>query len=584
MDDTLVKIKSSIATFTAAGADFETRPQKVNGVAYDVYKNAPANLRDLYQVCLSYDDKTFLVYQDQRLSFRQTFDRAAALAAAMSKDLGVCKGDRVAIAMRNNPEWILSFMAVTALGAVAVPMNAWWTSEELKYGLQDSGARVVVVDQQRMDRVKPLQKELGLRLVLAASAPSESADVNVYEFADLANRYPGAAMPSVDIAADDDVSILYTSGSTGHPKGVVSTHRGIISSLMSWVLLGAAAAVIEAGAESSAPPEEAVALLTVPLFHVTGSHSLFLLSIVIGRKLVMMYKWDPQEALALIERERVTYVNGVPTVSQELLDAAELSDRDLSSLRELYSAGAARPPEHVRRISEGFNLTPGSGYGLTETNAIGAVNMGETYIQRPASVGIPSPAVTQIKIIDECGANLAIGERGEICIKSPSNARGYWNNPEATAAAFIDGWFHTGDIGFLDENGMLSIVDRIKDIIIRGGENISCSEVEAAIYTCPDVAEVAVFSLPDDRLGEIVAAVIYMKLGRFVTEEALTALLKQSLAGYKIPAFIQFSDSPLARTATDKIFKRQIKEQVLAALNNGPDITCHGLDASLQSR
>jgi long-chain acyl-CoA synthetase len=565
MEDTLLKIKSSIATFTATGADFETLPQTVNGVAYDVYKNAPANLRDLYQVCLTYDDKTFLVYQDQRLSFRQTFERAAVLSAAMSKDLGVRKGDRVAIAMRNNPEWILSFMAVTALGAVAVPMNAWWTSEELKYGLQDSGARVVVVDQQRMDRMKPFQSELGLTIVLATSTLPVSADVNIYDFADLANRYPGAAMPSVDIAPDDDVSILYTSGSTGKPKGVVSTHRGIISSLMSWVLLGAAA--IDGDAESSALPAEAVALLTVPLFHVTGSHSLFLLSIVIGRKLVMMYKWDPQEALALIERERITYVNGVPTVSQELLDAAENSDRDLSSLRELYSAGAARPPEHVRRISEGFNLTPGSGYGLTETNAIGAVNMGVTYIQRPASVGIPSPAVTQIKIIDDCGVILATGERGEICIKSPSNARGYWNNAEATAAAFIDGWFHTGDIGFLDENGMLSIVDRIKDIIIRGGENISCSEVEAAIYACPDVAEVAVFSLPDDRLGEIVAAVIYMKVGRVIAAEGLTALLKQNLASYKVPAFIQFSDSPLARTATDKIFKRQIKEQILATLS-----------------
>lgn len=568
MEDTLLKIKNSIASFTATGADFETLPQTVNGVLYDVYKNAPANLRDLYQVCLAYDDKTFLVYQEQRLSFRQTYERAAALAAAMAKDLGVGKGDRVAIAMRNNPEWILSFMAITALGAVAVPMNAWWTSEELKYGLQDSGARVVVVDQQRLDRIKPFRGELALTLVLAASTPPVSEDANVYDFSDLANRYPEATMPTIDIAADDDVSILYTSGSTGHPKGVVSTHRGIISSLMSWVLLGAAAAAIEDDeAENTAPPEDAVALLTVPLFHVTGSHSLFLLSIVIGRKLVMMYKWDPQEALALIEREKITYVNGVPTVSQELLDAAEKSDRDLSSLRELYSAGAARPPEHVRRISEGFNLTPGSGYGLTETNAVGAVNMGVTYIQRPASVGIPSPAVTQIKIIDERGASLAVGERGEICIKSPSNARGYWHKPEATAAAFVSGWFHTGDIGFIDENGMLSIVDRIKDIIIRGGENISCSEVEAAIYACPDVAEVAVFSLPDDRLGEIVAAVIYMKAGKKISAEALTELLKQNLASYKIPAFIQFSDTPLARTATDKIFKRQIKEQVLATLN-----------------
>ncbi len=556
--DVLNNLHFAVGELTAEGGAFQVSNEEVYGELLPVYKVAPDNLRGIYEACLGYDQKEFLVYHQQRLSFAEVYQRAASLSAALSRDYAVKKGDRVAIAMRNNPEWIIAFMAITSLGAIAVPMNAWWTTEELRYGFEDSGAKVVIADRQRLERLQPFASELSLTAITVSSQKITDDQI---DFNEVVSRYPNEPAPTVSILPDDDATILYTSGSSGTPKGVVASHRSILSSLVSWLLLGVASEQIGATPDNMPPAENAVALLTIPLFHVTGCHSLFLLSMIIGRKVIMMHKWDPEQALALIEQEKVTYVNGVPTMSQELLDAAEHSDRDISSLVELGSGGAARPAEHVRRISETFKMNPVNGYGLTETNAMGAVNAGMTYIQQPDSVGIPSPAITQIRIVDEQGKELAMGERGEICIKSAANARCYWNNPEATAEAFKAGWFYTGDVGYLDDQGMLFIVDRIKDIIIRGGENISCSEVESSIYSYAGVAEVAVFGVPDDRLGEAVAAVIYLKPGIELTAEALQDFLKQHIAAFKLPEYIQFSEQPLPRTATDKIFKRAIKEQ-----------------------
>jgi acyl-CoA synthetase (AMP-forming)/AMP-acid ligase II len=567
IDTILDSIHQSVAQLTAVGGDFEVTDADILGQSLPVYKVAPESLRGIYEGALGYDQKTFLVYNDKRLSFSQTYNQAAIFATALVSDFGVKKGDRVAIAMRNNFEWIIAFMAVTSLGAVVVPMNGWWTSEELKYGLEDCGAKVLVADNQRAERVSHYFQDLSIKMIVVSS-PENSKDSTdtVFDFEQVLAAHKGAAMPDASILADDDATILYTSGSSGKPKGVVATHRSILTSLISWLLLGVATE--NAGHKPANMPEQAdaVALLTIPLFHVTGCHSLFLLSLIIGRTVVMMHKWDPQQALKLIEQEKVTYVNGVPTMSQELLDAAENSDCDISSLAELASGGAARPAKHVRRISETFKMNPVNGYGLTETNAMGAVNGGETYVQQPDSVGIPSPAVTRIRIIDEDGNEQPAGERGEICIKSAANARCYWNNPGATAEAFKDGWFHTGDVGYLDELGMLFVVDRIKDIVIRGGENISCNEVESAIYEYEGVAEVAVFGLPDDRLGEIVAAKLYLKPNVELSSDQLLGFLSQHIAAFKIPAVIEFSQEPLPRTATDKIFKRAIKEKAIAAL------------------
>jgi len=362
---------------------------------------------------------------------------------------------------------------------------------------------------------------------------------------------------------------MYTSGSTGHPKGALSSHRGILSALYSWMLMGVATKLV-AGSEAPADKYPPAGLLTIPLFHCTASHSAFMLSVMIGRKLVIMHKWDPQEALRLIEQERITWFNGVPTMSAELQAAAASSDRDISSLAEIMAGGAARPPDQVGKISSTFKrAAPGIGYGLTETNALGAVNAGAFYVANPRSTGRVVPAVTDFRITGEDGKPLPAGERGEVCIKSPANVVGYWNKPEATAEAFVDGWFHTGDVGYMDEDGFLYIVDRIKEIIIRGGENISCIEVEAAIYSHPDVLEAAVFGLPDERLGEIVGAAIVLREGAQMTAEALREYLAEHLASFKLPAHVWFRSETLPRIASGKIFKRQLKADYAAELAGG---------------
>ncbi len=566
IDTSLAELHQQLALLTAPGAPFEIVEQPLSGQPMPVYAAAPQNLRAIYEAALAHGDKTFLVYHQQRLSFAQTYASAASLAAALAAQLGVKKGERVAIAMRNNPEWVISFMAITALGAIAVPMNGWWSSDELGFGLRDCGAKLVIADSERAERIAALGDELAATIVLVGDGGEpQPALADCVALATLLEQYRGAPMSTVAIAPDDDATILYTSGSSGNPKGVVASHRSIVTALVSWMLLGIATENAGQKPPSAPPTAEAVALLTIPLFHVTGCHSLFLMSLVIGRTVVMMHKWDADEALRLIEQERVTYVNGVPTMSQELLDAAQYSARDLSSLSELASGGAARPVHHVNRIANDFKLNPVNGYGLTETNAIGAVNGGETYLQCPDSVGIPSPAVTEIRIIDDGGKPLAVGQPGEICIKSAANARGYWNNPVATAEAFQAGWFHTGDVGYLDQHGMLYVVDRLKEIIIRGGENISCSQVEGAIYANPSVAEVAVFGLPDPRLGEIVAATLYLKRGASLTVAALQQFVAERLAAFKVPAVVHISNEPLPRTATDKIFKRKIRDTAIAA-------------------
>ncbi|MEQ8515568.1 MAG: AMP-binding protein, partial [Chromatocurvus sp.] len=451
---------------------------------------------------------------------------------------------------------------------VAVPMNGWWTTEELDYGLRDSGSGLVIADCARIERLAPLMDSLALSLI--GIDDCSGLDVAVTPFAGLLARHEGAAMPDVPVAADDYATIMYTSGSTGHPKGALSSHRGILSALYSWILMGTVTKKLSPPAADDAPSLPHCGLLTIPLFHCTASHSAFLLSLVTGRKLVIMYKWDVEEALRLIEAEKVTWFTGVPTMSAELQAAARESGRDLSSLAEIFSGGAARPPDQVGKIKEAFGKSsPGIGYGLTETNALGAVNSGAFYIANPYSTGRAVPAVTDIAILDDDRNVLAAGEQGEVCIHSPANCLGYWNRPDATADAFCDGWFHTGDIGYLDDNGFLYIVDRKKEIIIRGGENISCVEVENAIYRHPAVLEVAVFGLPDERLGESVGAAIVLQSGTALDKATLHEHLREHLAAFKLPEHVWFGDEPLPRIASGKIFKRALKTQYAALLEDG---------------
>jgi acyl-CoA synthetase (AMP-forming)/AMP-acid ligase II len=564
MNPELKKFDDTVAGLTGAGQPFELDSVEIGGEQYLNYASIPQNLGQYFLVMQQHADKDFAVYLEERYTFGEGYALSAAFAAALIERYGVQQGDRVAILSRNNPQWMMAFIACLSIGAVAVPMNAWWTTEELDYGFEDSGAKLVVADRQRVERLMPIAEKHALQIISVDDCSGVAFEHT--PFGELTEVFAGAGMPEVEVAPDDSATIMYTSGSTGHPKGALSSHRGILAALYSWMLMGVATKMSADGAQEAEkyPPS---ALVTIPLFHCTGSHSAFMLSLVVGRKMVIMHKWNAQEALRLIEQERITWFNGVPTMSAELQVAAETTERDVSSLIEIMAGGAARPPDQVGKITGTFKKSSaGIGYGLTETNALGAVNAGAFYAANPHSTGRVVPAVTEFMIEGADGKPLPTGERGEVCIKSPANILGYWNQPDATAEAFIDGWFHTGDVGYLDEQGFLYIVDRIKEIIIRGGENISCIEVEAAIYSHPAVYEAAVFGLPDERLGEIVGAAIVLREETELTSDELSDYLGEHLAGFKIPAHMWFRGEQLPRIASGKIFKRQLKADYAAEL------------------
>ncbi|MDG2048266.1 MAG: class I adenylate-forming enzyme family protein [Halioglobus sp.] len=553
-----------VASLTAVGQGFEVNTVELRGVPYRNFAALPANLAQFFTVMLQHAEKDFAVYLKERYTFGQGYQRSCEFGAALVERYGLVKGDRVAILSRNNPQWMMAFVGITSVGGVAVPMNGWWTTEELDYGFSDSGAKIVVADRARVQRLTPIAEKHGLQII--AIDDCDGLGVECTSFDELLWEFSGRSMPEVTVTLEDHATIMYTSGSTGHPKGALSSHRGVLAALYSWMCMGVATKMTGAqvAGDEGLPP---CALVTIPLFHCTGSHSAFMLSLVVGRKMVIMHKWDAEEALRLIEAEKVTWFNGVPTMSAELQAAAKTTARDITSLTEIMAGGAARPPEQVKKISGTFkNSTLGIGYGLTETNALGAVNAGAFYVARPDSAGRVVPPVTEFRVVSEEGLEQPVGERGELCIKSPANILGYWNKPEATAEAFVDGWFHTGDIAYLDEDGFLYIVDRMKEIIIRGGENISCIEVEAAIYLHSDILEAAVFGLPDERLGEIVGAAVVLREDAHLGADELRIYLASHLAPFKIPAHIWFSAEQLPRIASGKIFKRQIKADYAAEL------------------
>jgi long-chain acyl-CoA synthetase len=546
---------------------FEVIEKEREGVVYKAFAKLPKNLHEMYLTAVTnFGDADFIIYKEERHRFSSLYQNAAEFACALQEKYQVGVGDRITISMRNYPEWIIAFMAITSLGAIAVPLNAWWKEEEFRQVIADCDAKLAIVDDKRFDLLETSLSDNQLPVIVARPSSSQ----NVVSVDSLLEQFKGQSMPAIDLAADSIATIFYTSGSTGMPKGAVSSHESILTAINTWAMLGASATAANTSMGIDLPTNPPTALMTVPLFHVTGCHTLFLLSMVAGRKTVMMEYWDAETALELIEKERVTYFNGVPTMSMELMNHPNKGNYDLSSLVDVCAGGAARPPEHVRKIYDAFETgTPSCGYGLTETNALGAVNGAVDYLQKPTSAGLPTPPIVEVKILDEAGNSLPVGELGEIAIKSIANILGYWRNPEATEAAFSDGYFKTGDLGYLDDDGFIYIVDRSKDIIIRGGEKISCLEVESVLYKHLQVKEACVFSLPDERLGEVVGAVVYVeKNSPVISEVNLQAFVTEHLAKFKIPSKVWIIDQSLPRLGSGKIDKRSIKEQYQAVYRN----------------
>ena len=540
---------------TAKGQMFETKEVlNDNGVTYTEYANFAENLKQFFDIGLTHEEKDWLVYENERYTYKEVYERSAQVANALIAT-GIKKGDRVAICMQNNPEYIFSFMGIMGMGAVCVPLNSWWVPSEVIYGLEHSDAKLLIADKKRLQGLESMPDVIKVVTTYAD-------DENFTSFNSFVEGQ-SSSWPKVEINRNDYASIYYTSGSTGRPKGVLSSQKGILSTMFSWTCYSVVASQIAAKTNPDATPlvsPDLAVLHCVPLFHVTGSHSAFLMSILIGRKIVMMKKWDAGEALKIIEEEKVSDITGVPTQTWELLSHPKKNDYDLSSLKVLGGGGGPRPAEHVKQLDEQFEGRPGIGYGLSETNALATLGNGDEYVNHPSSTGRVVPPLTEIKILDNDWNEVAEGELGEIAIKTPASMVGYWKNDEATKECMNEGgWFRTGDLGKF-EGPFLYIVDRVKDMVIRGGENIACPEVEAAIYEHENVLEVCVFGVPDTRLGEIVSCCIYLKPGTNLNQEELSSFLSDKLAPFKIPAEFNFTENKIPRLASEKFDKPTLRK------------------------
>jgi long-chain acyl-CoA synthetase len=549
----------AVAQITAPGERFETTELDIRGVPTTAFKTVPPTLRDLFDLTRGFGDATYLVYEDERYTFAEVFAAADAVSAALVAHYGVARGDRVAIAMRNYPEWIITYFGAISIGAVVVSMNAWWTADEMDFGLDDSGTKVLVADAERVERSRAACKRLGVATIGVRLADDDTPE-GVDRWDDVI--VAGAARPDVAIGPDDDATILYTSGTTGRPKGAVSTHQAVVQALMGFACK-AAVDNLRRPDESTARNGPPVFILIVPLFHVTGNVPVLLGSLASGLKLVIMHKWDPERALQLIEREKVTQFIGVPTQSWDLLESPHFADYDTSSLNSVGGGGAPAPPQLVGRVASSFaKAKPSIGYGMTETNAYGPGNSGIDYETHPTSTGRSTP-ILQIEVRDPEGNPVPVNASGEIWMKGPNLIRGYWNRPDATAETLIDGWLRSGDLGRVDDEGFVYIEDRAKDMILRAGENVYGAEVEAAIYEHPQVYEAAVFGVPHERLGEEVAVAIVPRTGETIDPAELQAFLRERIAPFKVPTKVIAFGAPLPRNPAGKILKRTLRDQVV---------------------
>jgi len=565
-----MSIEQAHALLTAPGTMLEVGEADVRGVRMKVWKAAPPTLREVFAIAAVFGPREHLIFEDERATIASFRAAAAKFAHQLIAD-GVKPGDRVAVIMRNLPEWPVAFWGGVLAGAIVTPLNAWWTGPELEYGLKDSGSSIIVVDIERYERVREhLDACREVRKVYVSRSKEEIADPRVARLESVigvTNEWTAngdGTPPEVSAEPDQDVAIFYTSGTTGHPKGAVISHRNIISNMFNSAS-AQARAFLRRGEAPPAPDPAAPQkcfLISVPFFHATGCFAVTIPSLMAGHKIIMQRRWDVDQALEIMQRERVTHFGGVPTIAWQVLEHPRVDEYDLSSVESVAYGGAPAAPELVKRLLARFpKALPSQGWGMTETSATAVSNTAEDYQRKPASTGVPA-ATGEAKIVSLEGQDMPRGEVGELWYKGPIVVRGYWNKPEATAETFIDGWIKTGDLAKIDDEGFVYIVDRAKDMLIRGGENIYCVEVENALYDHPAVMDAAVVGKPHQTLGEEPLAVVHLKPGMKATSDELRHHVAQKLAAFKVPVEVIFWPETLPRNANGKIVKTELKKRL----------------------
>lgn len=545
---------------TGPGGQFEITTADVLGQQLRVFKAAPPSVREFWLSTAAWGDRPYLIYEGEVLSYAQAHAHAAAIAAWMW-DQGIRPGDRVAIAMRNYPEWMVIYWACTSIGVAAAGLNAWWTADEMEAALKDAEPKAMFIDAERLARFREIPSLQGSTTLVGVRLAEHSGDVTPY--ADIIAS--GGTMPDVAVDPDSDACIFYTSGTTGFPKGAQLTHRGCIANLMNMLYSTTAQALAVERATGEAPPADPpvpVSLLTTPLFHVTANNCGAYLTSAAGGAIVLMYKWDAGAALKLVEQYRITGISGVPVMAREIVNHPDFATTDTTSLTGISGGGAQLPPDLVLKIDATVKTArPTTGYGMTETCGIITSVSGDFFVAKPDSAG-PSMPSFEVKVVDDDGNDLPQGTAGELWVKGSPVIKGYINNPDATAQTITDGWLHTGDIARIDEDGFIFIVDRKKDLVIRGGENISCTEVEAIVYRHPSVAECSVFGVPDQRLGEEIGIAVYCKPGHALDQTELQKHCLELAAKHKVPRFVWFMDQPLPRNASGKFLRRELRDEL----------------------
>jgi long-chain acyl-CoA synthetase len=547
------ELNQAWSDLTAPGAPFEIAEIEVRGASLKSFKNAPPNVRALWLSTAAFADRDYLVYGDERTTYAQAHARVASIASWMMS-VGVKPGDRIAIAMRNYPEWMLIYWAAACIGVAVVGMNAWWTATEMAYGLNDAQPKVLFAEQPGM---------LGDAVLVAVR--TDPAPAGAVAWRDVVAL--GGDMPQVDVDPDADVCIFYTSGTTGFPKGAQLTHRGCVANLFNMAFSGQVQALATAKAtgvpiDPAAPAPIPSTLITTPLFHVTANNCAAYVTTATGGKMVLMYKWDATDALELIQRERVSGVSGVPVMARELVTHPDFAKYDTSSLLTVGGGGAQIQPDLVAKIDATVaTARPNTGYGMTETCGIITAVAGDFFVDKPASCGRAMPTF-EVRVVGEDGETLGPGQPGELWVKGAPVIKGYINRPEATAESITDGWLHTGDVAYIDDDSFIFLVDRKKDMVLRGGENIYCAEVEAVLHQHDGVAECSVFGVADDRLGEEVGVAVVMRPGQTVTAADLRAHCATVTARHKIPRYIWILDTPLPRNASGKFLRRELRDSL----------------------